>query len=272
MIDSYFLFASSVAALVARFVTYPIDTIKTRLQTNYESLSDNTEPRNTYANIISLYHGLSVTLLFSVPALTLYLTTYSSSKEFLDSYRAPILAQDALLNHAISGLFAEAAAGLFFTPMEVIKSQLQIQVVHQSTLSLVKGIAKEEGIFGFYRGYWITLAVFVPHSVTYFVVYEQLKAFWSEESQTFFVFLLCAAIASAAGILISTPLDIVKTRWQVSNQAEAYKGGPVSIAIRMWKYEGGAVAFTSGMWARVMWGIPLTTINMAIFEWLLSVR
>ncbi|KAG1441073.1 hypothetical protein G6F56_011643 [Rhizopus delemar] len=223
MVDIYFLFASSIAALVARLITYP--------------------------------------------SLTTYLTTYTTTKIFLDSLALPLLSQNDLLNHAIAGLLAEAAAGLFFTPMEVVKSQLQIEH-HHTTLSLSQHIAKHEGLAGFYRGYWITLAVFVPHSIAYFVIYEYLKSFWLDP--TFPVYTLCAAIASTVGILVSTPLDIIKTRWQVSSQEESYRGGPIKIALHMWKHEGRYLAFTRGLMARIAWGIPLTTINMAVFEWLLK--
>lgn len=214
---------------------------------------------------LSLYRGLGITLLFSVPALTLYLTTYEWVKTWL-------LLQP-LLTHAIAGSFAELTAGLFFTPMEVIKSQLQIDRLETNTTwSLVCSIGRQEGWVGFYRGYWITIAVFLPHTVTYFVVYEQLKGLWLIEQQTFVVFLTCAAIASALGIIVSTPLDIVKTRWQVSAQDIAFQGGPVKIAKQMWRDEGKWRAFTQGMMVRIAWGIPVTTINMAVFEQLIKIH
>ncbi|KAI9273749.1 mitochondrial carrier domain-containing protein [Sporodiniella umbellata] len=214
----------------------------------------------------SLYRGLSVTLLFSVPALTVYLTVYATIKSKLNYLGLFWLGQEYVVNHAISGLLAEAAAGVFFTPMEVIKSQLQI-CNHFTTLSLIQHMAQQDGLKGFYRGYWITLGVFVPHSVAYFVVYEYLKSFYTEP--TLIVYVICAATASAIGIMVSTPLDIVKTRWQVSSQEQCYREGPLKIAIHMWQHEGKYLAFTQGLAARIAWGIPLTTINMVVFEFLL---
>lgn len=208
--------------------------------------------------------------------MTVYLTCYELVKAYLDvSFEVDWLHRNALLNHAISGCFAEISAGLFFTPMEVIKSQLQIMrsdVQGVSTTSLAKSIAQTEGLRGFYRGYWLTIAVFLPHTVTYFVVYEQLKVLWPPEDRTFLVYLFCSAVASALGIIVSTPLDIIKTRWQVSAQEHAYRGGPVKIAQQLWLHEGGFKAFTQGLWVRVAWGIPVTTIAMSIFETLLRVH
>lgn len=253
-----------------------MDTIKTRLQTHhhdYTPILDQQLPQlpqlphqQNKTTITSLYRGIGITLLFSVPALTVYLTTYEWVKSWL-------LLPFPLITHALAGCCAELAAGIFFTPMEVIKSQLQIDPLHMhSTLSLAKTIYTREGPLGLYRGYWITIAVFLPHTVVYFVTYEQLKLLWTPENQTFIVFLFCAAIASALGITVSTPLDIIKTRWQVSSQQVAYQGGPVKIAKEMWKHEGKWRAFTQGMTVRIAWGIPVTTINMAVFEQLIKLH
>ncbi|KAG1290159.1 hypothetical protein G6F66_008890 [Rhizopus arrhizus] len=268
--------SGGVAALVARFITFPLDTIKVRLQTDsgghqYSRLLKDGETENFFEKAVSLYQGLAITLVFSIPALTTYLIVYTSVKVFLGSLALPILREDALLNHAISGLCAESSAGLFFTPMEVLKSQLQVDTRHQSTLTLAAHIIKEEGILGFYKGYFITLSVFVPHSVVYFILYEKLKSTWDVQHQTFLVYIFCAAIASAAGMVVSTPLDIIKTRWQVSRQEEAYRGGPVKIALRIWN-EGGLSIFVRSMLASIVWGVPLTTINMAVFECLLKLH
>ncbi|KAG2195625.1 hypothetical protein INT47_005993 [Mucor saturninus] len=270
-IDSFYLVASSIAALTARSLTYPLDTIKTRLQTRHDHhyspilQDDQKSPSGVLYKLQSLYKGIGITLLFSVPALALYLTTYEWAKTWL--------VLEPLATHAIAGCFAELAAGLFFTPMEVIKSQLQIdQLSTNTTWSLVKYIARNEGLIGFYRGYWITIAVFLPHTVIYFVTYEQFKMLWPIEDQTFLVYLGCSAVASVLGIVVSTPLDIVKTRWQVSTQDVAFQAGPLQIARRMWIDEGQWKAFTQGMLVRIAWGIPVTTINMAVFEQLIKMH
>lgn len=248
-----------------------MDTIKTRLQTHHHKytpiLDQQQQHEQKPVTIKSLYRGIGITLLFSVPALTLYLTTYEWIKSWL------IFSTTPLLTDALAGCCAELTAGLFFTPMEVIKSQLQIDPFQvNTTYSLAKNIYTREGPLGFYRGYWITIAVFLPHTVVYFVVYEQLKALWPVEEQTFLVFLICAAIAAALGIAVSTPLDIIKTRWQVSSQQVAYQGGPIKIAQELWQKEGQWRAFTQGMAVRIAWGIPVTTINMAVFEQLIKLH
>jgi solute carrier family 25 citrate transporter 1 len=130
----------------------------------------------------------------------------------------------------------------------------------------------------------MSLAVFVPYTMTYFAVYEELKAYLAKHVLTipstaavktdvlvsqlpFMAYVTCSSIACAIGITISTPLDIVKTRWQISSSEEgnSYKRGPVHIIKQMWQ-QGGYRAFSRGLLTRICWGIPSTAISMTIFE------
>ncbi|KAI8980502.1 mitochondrial carrier domain-containing protein [Pilobolus umbonatus] len=279
--DSFYLIAASISGLVARLTTYPLDTIKTRKQTKTENgiidieyhEIDHRYRRYRLEWFISLYHGVTISLLFSVPALTVYLSCYEYMKHCLNRTDLELFGKRSVLNQVISGTVAEIAAGLLFTPMEVIKSQLQLEKnQHISEWVLIQKIAAEDSILGFYRGYWLSLMVFLPHSVTYFVIYEQLKSYWTLEEQTMLVYLFCASIASIAAIVISTPLDIIKTRWQVSSEKIVYQIGPLQIAKQMYLYEGGLYAFTKGLFFRVAWGIPHITINMTLFDLLIKMH
>lgn len=302
--DGYYIFASSVAALVARICTHPstlrehvnvefagvwrspfllVDTIKTRLQVS--SGTDEHIFRRIFHTaspiqiVRSLYRGLPVTLVFSVPALSVYLTCYETTKKYLDSHG---IKNDAMLNHLISGCMAEVAAGVLFTPMEVMKNRLQTQsIATQADMSLARQIYKTEGIRGFFRGYWMGLAVFVPHTMTYFATYEQFKMMYANylghgkivgdaAQLPLSAYLLCSGAAGTLGICLSTPLDIVKTRWQISasEQGRAFRQGPIEIARHMWKEEGRCRAFTKGLATRIAWGIPTTAISMTVFEYL----
>jgi hypothetical protein len=303
----YHVIASSAAAVVARVCTHPcriilnsfsenkvytnfvvsVDTLKTRLQVANEPIHLRTLPE-TYAKFIrtnsiaSLYRGLPVSLIFSVPALSIYLSCYDFTSVYLD--KSSSFSRNHSGNHLLSGFVAEVFAGLAFTPMEVMKNQLQTTKRSESTVSLASRIWHAEGLQGFFRGYLLSLAVFVPYTMTYFAVYEKLKAYVARHylpslsnspiksdilvSQLpFEAYMASSTLACIIGITISTPLDIVKTRWQVSfsEQGTAYKGGPVYIIKQMWQ-QGGYRAFTRGMLTRICWGIPSTAISMTIYE------
>ncbi|KAI8344623.1 mitochondrial carrier domain-containing protein [Chlamydoabsidia padenii] len=292
MADGYTIVASSVAAITARLCTHPIDTIKTRLQANSLSRS----PGQTYSQWLTfiihqgsqhdtpwrpvfrqLYSGLSVTLLFSVPALSVYLTSYEATKHYLDQH--DIIARDRLANHMVSGGTAEILAGTLFTPMEVLKNQLQTSSsppTRSATFGLARTIYRQEGLTGFYRGYWMGLVVFLPHTMIYFATYERFKTwlgshhhhegYGSQLPWTSYV--VASSTASLISSAVSAPLDIIKTRWQVSasEQGKLYRQGPWQIAKHLWVKEGQWKGLTKGLAARVIWAIPTTAISMTVFE------
>ncbi|KAI7903343.1 mitochondrial carrier domain-containing protein [Cokeromyces recurvatus] len=289
-VDGYYIFASSIAALVTRTITHPMDTIKIRLQastlnhnntnktTLFENLKTiifpiqvgNNDKLNQLRTFTSLYRGLPVALLFSVPALSVYLSCYETTKQTL--YNKYQIKKDAAVNHLVSGCIAEISAGLFFTPMEVMKNRLQTtnKAKQTSFLSLATHMLKYEGIRGFFRGYWMSLVVFIPHSATYFITYEKMKQWMirdesSRVSPT--LYMLCSSVAGITSCFISTPLDIIKTRWQISaaEHGKDFREGPISIAKHLIRYEGRNVLIRS-LYANIAWGLPTTAISMTIFE------
>jgi hypothetical protein len=111
---------------------------------------------------------------------------------------------------------------------------------------------------------------------SYFVAYEQLKARGLKlmeqrtssqspsSNSNFPVYLVSSATAGAFAGAVSNVMDVVKTRLQVAGGSQGVS--MVAIAKEMYKNEGGLVAFTRGMMARVLWVIPSVTISMTIFE------
>ncbi|KAI8086239.1 mitochondrial carrier domain-containing protein [Halteromyces radiatus] len=282
MTDGYTLFASSIAALTARICTHPIDTIKTRLQATHQPKLQGQSYVQWMIRIINqgsissskwrvarqLYSGLPVTLIFSVPALSVYLSCYESSKQYLD-YNG-IARHDHLGNHMISGAMAEIMAGTLFTPMEVLKNQLQTSTL--TARQLTQRIYQQEGLGGFFRGYWMGLIVFLPHTMIYFATYEHLKSKMIKDGNNnnnkWTYYLFASSMASFISSGMSAPLDIIKTRWQVSasDQGKQYRKGPWHIAKHLWLYEGQWKGLAKGLGARVIWAIPTTAISMTVFE------
>ncbi|KAF9549993.1 hypothetical protein EC957_002054 [Mortierella hygrophila] len=274
------LLASSTAALASRLCTHPLDTVKTRIQV---SNSPHQGLIPTFVELVrarAVYRGLPIALVLSVPGLSVYLTTYDLAKDRL-SRQFKGFGTDTVHNHMLSGMIAEVCSGLFWTPMEILKSKQQVENMssgnysstttaratgrsassptasnvsssilpstsssttstipkYTSTMSLARQIYQHEGFLGFYRGYFITLGVFVPYSMIYFAAYEQLKDMaWrklhsskrdknnrlagqnpqEEHVLPFFAIMGCAAVACGIAAGISNIVDVVKTRWQTS--------------------------------------------------------
>jgi hypothetical protein len=167
---------------------------------------------------------------------------------------------------------AEVLAGIFFTPMEVVKGRMQNQHLSTddndslllpkpfdtTTTGLIRSIYTKDGCQGFYKGYWITLFVFVPQTVIYFVLYERLKLLMVPGLPAY---LICSIVASTVSVAVCNPLDVIKTRQQVGHNED----GVWTIACDMYRTEG-MDSFTKGTLTRIVWGVPMTTISMCVFE------
>ena len=162
--------------------------------------------RTRQVSLWQLYRGVGVACLFHAPALSVYLTTYDTSKKLMAQRLGPGWEESSAVFLA-SGCFAEVMSGIFWTPMEVIKQHMQITALQrgaptQTSWELAKQTVRAEGFFGLYRGYLLTLGVFVPYTMIYFVTYEKLKVLQRERLKLassndlpFSSYLLCSALA-----------------------------------------------------------------------------
>ncbi|KAH6560405.1 hypothetical protein BASA50_006622 [Batrachochytrium salamandrivorans] len=291
------LLCSSMAALVARTLTHPLDTLKTRSQSSpfrhtYPSLAASIMRSESPS---AFFRGLGVTLFFSVPAMSIYLTTYDELKRRL-GHTTYFGGVDSLWTHALAGAGAEGISGLFWTPMEVLKTKLQMKVdakgidcpnrvpmvqrqpfyqLNSNTIRLAKDVYITFGIRGFYRGYLLSQAVFIPYTMIYFVTYEKLKQTWcnifnatlsdyhtpSALAPSFTGYLVCSSLAGAVAGGATNAVDVVKTRVQLSSSNSTWR-----VIRTMWIKEGGLLAFTKGISARIIWVTPSMAISVTVYE------
>lgn len=215
-----------------------------------------------------MFQGLGVTLVFSVPASAVYLSTYDAAKQ---KCIAMGYNPHSIYVHSAAAVAAEGLSSVLFTPMEVMKQKLQVYEVRISTAQIASQVYQKHGLGGFYRGYWLTQGVFVPYTITYFVSYEKLKKLVSDKREpnetstnasnlSFWKYLLCSSTSALLAAAISTPLDVIKTRVQIKSNQPA-----LSVATELFK-ENGIRSFTKGMGARIAWAAPSMTICVTIFE------
>ncbi|KAG0027240.1 hypothetical protein BGZ81_005780 [Podila clonocystis] len=154
----------------------------------YSSVS---RPRHFYQEKISvvrgLYRGVPFALLFQVPGLALFLSTYDATKHALaQTAHAANIQAFQLHNfetHLVSGMMARAAGSIVWAPM----TRLQLLAVHPSlgqaqlglkeTFRLTKQICNSEGIAGMWSGYTKSVATLLPYTMLYFATYEHFKQF-----------------------------------------------------------------------------------------------
>lgn len=271
--DTSTLAASVTSSLASRILCYPLDTIAIQhtSSTRRPLLS---VPLHTY------YRGLPVSLTLTTPAFALYLCTYQQAKLSLQPHLGA-----TTLTYATAGAIAEVLSSLLWTPCEVLKARLQISTTARDArlFTNLRAIARDEGPRGFYRGYWLGLAIFIPYNAVWWGVYENAKKTASVAAlPTAAQAAVCsvAAVTASAGLL--HPLELVKTRYQVATSGTvgalaASGGGNVAresdrrgirqIVGNVLRESGGSwTGFYRGFGPRLMCSVPSSLIMMTVFE------
>lgn len=110
--------------------------------------------------------------MFSIPALSIYLTSYEISKKYLGTKFLPQDSKPSLLQQipifVSSGMIAEATSGGLWTILDVLKGRQQKanrsipgNEASMSASKLLAKIWREEGAAGVWRGYFVSMVVFV---------------------------------------------------------------------------------------------------------------
>lgn len=159
------------------------------------------------------------------------------------------------LIHVLASSLGECIACLVRVPTENIKQKMQAGLT-STTSHTLKFILINGGLAGFYAGYFTTLLREVPFSAIQFPLYEHFKHEWAElrgretsppEMAT------CGAVAGGIAAGLTTPMDVIKTRLMLINDAEGkpYRGFLDAFA-RITQKEGVGTLF-SGIGPRVTW-------------------
>lgn len=194
------LISGGMAGFVVDVLLFPIDTIKTRLQ------SENKFWRA--GGFRGVYNGLGPAALGSVPSAALFFCTYESMKQCLEPYSN---SQQRHYVHMSSAAVAEVVACFIRVPVEIAKQRRQIQGSRYSNSSATKILLnayKTEGIRrGLYRGFGATIFREIPFSFIQYPLWEYLKLHWTEFTDLKLTFVSVAICGAIAGGMAGTNLD-----------------------------------------------------------------
>jgi len=139
------------------------------------------------------------------------------------------------------GLLADLAAAPAYVPSEVLKTRLQLQgrynnpyfnsgYNYRSTIDAARTIARTEGYGALFHGYKATLWRDLPFSALQFAFYEEERG-WAKSymgSNNIGLPLEIATAATAGGMagVMTTPLDVVKTRIQTQHNGPSPSSAP----------------------------------------------
>jgi len=141
------LVAGGIAGTSVDLLFFPIDTIKTRLQS--------AQGFAQAGGFRGVYKGIGSVVVGSAPGAAVFFSTYEAMKKSL-----PVPSHLAPVNHMLSASVAEVAACLIRVPTEVIKTRTQTSTygaLGQSSFKATKLMLASDGWRGFYRGFGSTI-------------------------------------------------------------------------------------------------------------------
>lgn len=253
------LIAGAVAGTTVDLSLFPLDTLKTRLQSREGFLSS--------GGFRGIYRGVGSALVGSAPGAAFFFLTYEWTKGILSGGTdavATVYREEGpwrrAVNHMIAASLGEVAACSVRVPTEVVKQRAQAgQSGGSSSRALMSILAKRQtiGLTGvwceLYRGWSITILREVPFTMIQFPLWELMKArSRARDSEGKEPLALESAfygsVAGAVAAGMTTPLDVLKTRVMLSTQRE-----PAWRVMTDILKENGVRPFFSGLGPRVMW-------------------
>ena len=266
------LLAGALAGTTVDLSLYPIDTIKTRLQSSTGFLASGA--------FSGIYRGVGSAIVGSAPGAALFFCTYEFSKAFLSAHRGKDVGDGIKvgnewaepIEHMAAASLGEVAACAVRVPTEVVKQRAQAGQQRSSLLAL-RAILSQQKVIGMggvwremYRGWSVTIMREVPFTVIQFPLWESMKEYRRRRSgrqvisaweSGFF-----GSVAGAAAAGVTTPLDVLKTRLMLAKDKT-----PMIPMLKQILRDSGPRAFFAGIGPRVLWISAGGAIFLGSYQW-----
>ncbi|XP_059803049.1 mitoferrin-1-like [Hypanus sabinus] len=273
------MIAGAVAGVLEHCVMYPIDCVKTRMQ------SLQPDPAAQYQNVMDALkrivrtegfwrpmRGLNVTATGAGPAHALYFACYEKIKKTLSDAIHP--GGNSHIANGAAGCVATLFHDAAMNPAEVVKQRMQMyNSPYKHVLDCMRTVWKNEGAGAFYRSYTTQLTMNIPFQAVHFMTYEFLQEKLNPHRQyNPSSHVLSGAMAGAVSAAVTTPLDVCKT---LLNTQESLALNSLNIsghlsgmanAFRTVYRLGGIPAYFKGVQARVIYQMPSTAIAWSVYE------
>ncbi|KEQ90777.1 hypothetical protein AUEXF2481DRAFT_70936 [Aureobasidium subglaciale EXF-2481] len=237
------LIAGAFAAFTVDLFVYPLDTLKTRFQSpdyNRLYLDKATNAVNKQVLFRGLYQGVGSVIIATLPSSGAFFTTYEGVKSTFTKYNPTLSGSSSALLpqpliHSAASSIAELVSCAILTPAEVIKQNAQMVDTARGDKvnATLQTIAKfRSNPLALWRGYTALAGRNLPFTALQFPIFERLKEGIKKHredrgTRTNTLLengLITAASAGTAGAfaaVVTTPVDVVKTRIMLAAASSA---------------------------------------------------
>ncbi|KAH8106855.1 hypothetical protein BXZ70DRAFT_1074595 [Cristinia sonorae] len=230
------------ASYISTFAGYPLDSIKSRLQTTKTPISIPRLAALVYREegVRGFYRGLWIPLMTISFVRAASFTIYTRTKEYFRDHN--ILARKRIFDVAASGGIGGALSGSLISfgsaPFELVKVRRQLEysiaaskgirlIKPPGTAEAIRDIFRSNGLLGLYTGFRLHFVRDTLGTALYFFEYDGLRhimgrlpsgeqgesPYWLPLHSSLVPF-FCGSVAGVTSWALIYPLDVVKTKVQ----------------------------------------------------------
>lgn len=272
--SSWIIFISGgIAGAISRTFTAPLDRLKIILQANlggHKNVRMLKELKMIYkeSGWRGYYLGNGTNVLKIAPETGVKFLAYDRFKRiFCQDINSPKTSERLL-----SGGFAGICSQLVIYPLEITKTRLALapKGLYKGIMDCIIKINKHEGLLGLYKGLQASIIGVIPYASIDLAVYNTMRDSYIKKNTKDpgpIVLLMCGAVSSVCGQLISYPFALIRTRLQsqgMPGNKQNYNGMWDCI-MKIKEFEG-YKGFYRGIVPNFMKTVPAISISYMVFE------
>ncbi|EGC38719.1 hypothetical protein DICPUDRAFT_75670 [Dictyostelium purpureum] len=273
--------AGSVGGIGQVFTGHPLDTIKVRLQTQpvgnpiYSGTMDCLRKTIQQEGFMGLYKGVASPLVgLSIMNSVMFLA-YGQAKTVIQSLDPT--KQLSIGGFTAAGALAGVAISFVDSPVDLFKSQMQVQSGEKkqfsSTSDCARQIWKIGGVRGVFQGLGATFVRDIPANAFYFGAYEYVRKVFATANNINVDQLSSLQIMAAGGAggvsywTLSYPADVVKSTMQTDSIIKSQRkySNMLDCAQKIYKQQGIA-GFYKGFTPCFIRSIPANAACFVLYE------
>jgi solute carrier family 25 carnitine/acylcarnitine transporter 20/29 len=278
------LTAGTFAGMAQVFIGHPLDTVKTRLQTQdaanprykggWDCFSKTLQQegvRGLYKGMASPFFGAAFINAILFGAYGHFRHSAMQKNNTTDLSRVPI--RDIFVAGGLAGLVNTVVAG----PIELIKTKLQLQfnnpqqkALYAGPIDCAKKIYHVNGVPGLFKGMVPTILREIPAYASFYGVFEFMKRRLTPEGKSvkdlpLYSLMFAGSCGGIAYWCSCYPFDVIKSRIQGQSDMQPLYKGTLDCAQKIIKTEGYAGLFR-GFAPAIVRTIPAAAATFTTFE------